>query len=64
MFENPLWLIILYFTLSFSEVILKMAFVKSEFNFWKNINQNKGISLKTLFYSLFADVVIALYLYE
>ena len=41
-----------------------MAFVKSELTFWKNIDQNKGISLKTLFFQLFADLFISLYLYE
>ena len=63
-FENPLWLVVLYFTLSFAEMFLKMAFIKSELSFWKNIDKNKGESLKTLFFQLFADVIIALYVYE
>ena len=28
-FENPVWMVVLYFSLSFAEFFLKMAFVKS-----------------------------------
>lgn len=64
LFSNPTWLVVLYFVLSFGETFLKMAFVKSELAFWKNIASNRGISLKTLFFQLVADLVISLYLYE
>ena len=50
MFDNPPWLIALYFILSLAETILKFATIKSEFKFWKDIDKNKGVSLKTLFF--------------
>ena len=50
MFDNPPWLIALYFLLSCAEVLLKFATIKSEFRFWKDIDKNKGVSLKTLFF--------------
>jgi len=64
MFENPPWLIALYFLLSLAEIVLKFATIKSEFRFWKDIDKNKGVSLKTLFFELAAEVVLLLYLYE
>lgn len=61
---NPIWLVVLYYVLSIAEIGLKTAFIRSEFLFWKNIGKNKGVSLKTLFFQLSADVIIFLYLYE
>jgi hypothetical protein len=53
-----------YYLLALAEFLLKMAFIKSEFMFWKNIDQNKGVSLKTLFFELGAKIIFILYLYE
>lgn len=44
--------------------MLKFATIKSEFKFWKDIEKNKGVSLKTLFFELTAEIILLLYLYE
>jgi hypothetical protein len=63
-FMNSPWLVGAYYLLALAEFLLKMAFIKSEFMFWKNIDQNKGVSLKTLFFELGAKIIFILYLYE
>lgn len=63
-FMNSVWLIAAYYFLALAEVVLKLAFIKSEFQFWKNIDQNRGVSLKTLFFELAAKAIFILYLLE
>jgi len=38
--------------------------LKNEVNFWKNLDSHKGLSLRTLWYSLTQDIIILLYLLD
>lgn len=54
LFSNHILLLITYFSLSGIQTILKLFTLKQEYQFWKNIGENKGMSLKTLFFELAA----------
>ena len=41
-----------------------MLAIKNDIYFWKNVESHKGLSLKTLNYSLFISIVIFLYLLD
>tara|TARA_B110000503_G_C7056263_1_gene374594 strand:- start:620 stop:907 length:288 start_codon:yes stop_codon:yes gene_type:complete len=44
--------------------IFEMLAIKNDISFWKNVESHKGLSLKTLNYSLFISIVIFLYLLD
>ena len=48
----------------FLHSIFEVLAVKNEIAFWKNVKSNKGLSLKTLNYTLFISIVIFLYLLD
>ena len=53
-----------FFLLSMAQTILRFFTIKQEYQFWKNIENNKGVSLKTLFYELVFSIILTLYVYE
>ena len=48
----------------FLHSIFEVLAVKNEIAFWKNVESHKGLSLKTLNYTLFISIVIFLYLLD
>jgi len=48
----------------FLHSIFEVLAVKNEIAFWKNVKSHKGLSLKTLNYTLFISIVIFLYLLD
>jgi hypothetical protein len=50
LFTNHVYLVVAFFLLSLSQTILRLFTLRQEYRFWKEIENNKGVSLKTLFY--------------
>jgi len=50
LFTNHVYLVATYFILSFLQTILRFLTIKNEYQFWKDIEKNQGVSLKTLFF--------------
>lgn len=44
--------------------IFEVLAIKNDIAFWKNVESHKGLSLKSLNYSLFISIVIFLYLFD
>jgi hypothetical protein len=63
LFTNHIYLVVSFFLLSMSQTILRFFTIKQEYQFWKNIDKNQGVSLKTLFYELVFSVILTLYVY-
>lgn len=64
LFTNHVYLVVAYFLLSLSQTILRFFTIRQEYKFWKEIENNRGVSLKTLFYELVFSAVLTLYVYE
>lgn len=57
-------MVVTFFLLSLTQTVLRFFTIKQEYTFWKDIEKNKGVSLKTLFYELIFSVILTLYVYE
>ncbi len=63
LFTNHVYLVDGYFLHSLSQTILRFFTIRQEYRFWKEIENNRGVSLKTLFYELFFSAILTLYVY-
>jgi hypothetical protein len=64
LFTNSVYLIALTVILSNVQTFMRIFALKNEYSFWKNIENNQGISLKILFIELGIDILLALYLLD
>jgi hypothetical protein len=64
LFTNHVYLVVAFFLLSLSQSVLRFFTIRQEYRFWKEIDSNRGVSLKTLFYELVFSAVLTLYVYE
>lgn len=64
LFTNHVYLVAAFFFLSLAQSLLRFFTIRQEYRFWKEIENNRGVSLKTLFYELVFSVVLTLYVYE
>ena len=64
LFTNHVYLVVAFFMLSLAQTVLRFFTIRQEYRFWKEIENNRGVSLKTLFYELIFSAILTLYVYE
>ncbi|EAX84311.1 hypothetical protein TVAG_515920 [Trichomonas vaginalis G3] len=62
--ENPAWFFWGYIFLAVTRNIVKLITFKEEFDFWIDVKNVRGISVHTVVFDLFTDIVVMLYLYD
>jgi hypothetical protein len=64
MAETNFYLLVLTMVVSLAHTVCEFMAVKNEFQFWKNRDSLKGISVRTLFINLVMMIIIFLYLLD
>lgn len=64
LFDNNLYMVLLYFALSTTQVFMQIFAFKEEIKIWKQIEKHAGLSIKSLYQTLLCEVIICLYLHD